>query len=1036
MEALDQAFELQRSRYVVGIDLGTTNCAMAYLDSQDQARRVQTMSIEQMIEFGMLGHLDTLPSFHYELTESEASSIDSRFRFNTGAQSKEHPGIVGALARERSMQVPGRGIASAKSWLCNTQVDRNSDLLPWHGDEEVERLSPVEASSRYLLHLRRLWDRQHPSDPLSEQEVVVTLPASFDEVARQLTLEATRRAGLENVVLIEEPQAAFYAWLERHQDRWSETLRPGQTILVCDIGGGTTDFTLIRVIDSAIALQAEADASSSAAAQRQDASRNVEQKLQKTFGLHRVAVGPHLLLGGDNLDLALAHYVEQQLAKEANQQPLTPRQWDVLKAQSRKAKETMLGANPPDRVTIALPGSGAKLIASTRTVTIERDWAKRLLVEGFFGQVPLDAVPTRGEVLFQEFGLPYESEPSVHKHLAQFLWEHRWAGRADSDRSNLTDRLAARPDWILFNGGVLESKEIRDAILLQIRSWFAPESGSDWSPGELEGNRLDLAVAIGAAYFGLVRRGEGIRIDARLARTYYLQVQQSPPKAICIMPASAMPLDRLRLDQHPFALKIGEPVQFPIYCSSTQLTHAFGEIIDVDLQWMTPLPAIQTVLESGRGRKRETIPVVLECELTEIGTLAMRVVSEQRQEGQERAPSWNLEFDVRSGSGDVGPSAGQGSLTETVDDEQVDRGLAALERIFGPSPSSPPKEAYTLVAEATGVSRRQWPASLLRGMWRYLYDHADSRKRSPDVEARWLNLLGWSLRPGFGFPADDWRVQQTWRAVHNKLMHRSPSSVSESIILWRRIAGGFTTGQQNALYQDAWSRMRPMFHGGGVPMNANVAIELLRLLGSLERLRSVDKAGLVDSVLTALPKKKMDALRPAILWMVGRLGSRVPVYASLQQTVSVDRACGWIDRLLAIEGLGYGEDKSSFSLALMLLARRTGDRYRDVPESFRARVLDRLEAIQAPRVHIDLVERSGLAGRRECDSDRRGFASSGFLASVVIKVIKWCNAEPPMHQRETLASQVLGCQDRTPSPNPSDEHGSNQLAPSPGSRTL
>jgi hypothetical protein len=959
METLDQAFAPQRSRYVVGIDLGTTNCAMAYLDTQDLPCRVRTMAIEQMIEFGMLGHLDTLPSFHYELTESEASSVDPRFRFHEDADSNHHLGIVGALARERSMQVPGRGIASAKSWLCNTQVDRNSDLLPWHGADEVERLSPVEASSRYLQHLRRLWDRQHPSAPLSEQEVVVTLPASFDEVARQLTLEATRRAGLENVVLIEEPQAAFYAWLERHQDRWSETLRPGQTILVCDIGGGTTDFTLIRVIDSAIAVQPDIDATSSEANLRNDASQNVEHGLQRTFGLHRVAVGPHLLLGGDNLDLALAHYVEQQLASESGNQPLTPRQWDVLKSQARKAKETLLGANPPDRITIALPGAGSKLIASTRTVTIERDWAKRLLVEGFFGHVPLDAVPNRGDVLFQEFGLPYESEPSVHTHLAQFLWEHRWAGRADSDRSHLTETLAARPDWILFNGGVLESKEIRDAILNQIRQWFSAESGSDWSPGELTGNRLDLAVAIGAAYFGLVRRGEGIRIDARLARTYYLQVRQSPPKAICMMPASAMPLDRLRLDQYPFDLKIGEPVQFPIFCSSTQLTHAFGDIVDIDPQWMTPLPAIQTVLDWGRGRKRETIPVVLECELTEIGTLAMRVVAVQEFENQERAASWNLEFDVRSGA--IGaPSNDSGGLIETVDEQQVAQGLAALDRVFGDTPDTPPKEAYQLIAEATGVSRRHWPASLLRNMWRYLYDHADCRKRSPEVEARWLNLLGWSLRPGFGFPADDWRVQQTWRSVHNKLMHRSASSVSESIILWRRIAGGFTAGQQNALYQDAWSRMKPMFQGGGAPMNANVAIELLRLLGSLERLRSLDKVGLVESVLASLPKKKMDPLRPAMLWMVGRLGSRVPVYASLQQTVSPDRVCHWIDRLLAVDTFGQGNDKAAFSLALMLLARKTGDRYRDLPDPTRARVVERLKAIQAPQVHIDLVERSGL----------------------------------------------------------------------------
>ncbi|MFN9852148.1 MAG: Hsp70 family protein [Planctomycetota bacterium] len=957
--ALDKAFSQQRSRFVVGIDLGTTNCAIAYADTQNVPYRVRPMRIEQLIEFGTLGPLDTLPSFHYELTANEAASVDPRFQFDKDPQPAKHPGIVGALARERSMQVPGRGIASAKSWLCNPQVDRRSDLLPWHGDEDVERLSPVEASRRYLEHLRRLWDRDHPSDPLSDQEVVVTLPASFDEVARQLTLEAAIRAGIPKVTLIEEPQAAFYAWLERHQERWTELLQAGQTILVCDIGGGTTDFTLIRVIDSAIAHDESDDVSSSLA---RDLSQSAESRLEKTFGLHRVAVGPHLLLGGDNLDLALAHYVEQQLAQGEESKPLTPRQWDMLKAQARSAKELILGSAPPPNVVIALPGSGSRLIASTRSVTIEREWARQLLLDGFFGSVALDARPLRGEGLFQEFGLPYESEPSVHKHLAQFLWEHRWAGRADSDRERLSETLAARPDWILFNGGVLESTEIRNALVEQVRAWFASESPADWRPGLLEGNRLDLAVALGAAYFGLVRRGEGIRIDARLARTIYLQVQQSPPQAICIMPSSAAPLDTLRLDQHPFELRVGEPVQFPLFCSSTQLTHRFGELVDVDLQAMTPMPPIQTVLDWGRGRRRESIPVVLETELTEIGTLAMRVVTQSDFAAREGEARWNLEFDVRGSAPqqDGGPlTDGIGEIGEIVDESQIARCTQALDTVFGEQPSGSPSQAYGLISDAIGLSRKQWPVSLLRSLWGYLLEHADCRKRSPDAEARWLNLVGWCLRPGFGYPADDWRVQQTWRSVHNKLMHRSSSGVSESIILWRRISGGFTAGQQNALYQDCWSRVKPMLIGGGTQASTNVLAELLRLLGSLERLRSADKSAVAEACLQALETKKMDPLRPALLWTIGRLGCRVPVYASLQQTVSIERAMAWIDALLSIDAPWVGKESSAYCLALMLLARKTGDRYRDVSEKVRGRVVERMNGLGAPAMHLDLVERGG-----------------------------------------------------------------------------
>jgi hypothetical protein len=985
VSALEQAFSDQHSRYVVGIDLGTTNCAMAFADTQSAAKRAVPMSLEQLIEFASVGSLDTLPSFHYELTKSEAESVEARFRFDIERSSSGNPGIVGALARERSMQVPGRGIASAKSWLCNPQVDRRSDLLPWHGDEDVNRLSPVEVSRRYLEHLRRLWDRQFPTEPLSQQEVVVTLPASFDEVARQLTLEAAVRSGLPRVTLIEEPQAAFYSWLERHRSDWTELLRAGQTILVCDIGGGTTDFTLIRVIDSAISSNGDSD-HSVASRVAGDASRSVERKLEKTFGLHRVAVGPHLLLGGDNLDLALAHYAEQQLVRDDPSGSLTPRQWDSLKAQARRAKEILLGSDPPPHVLIALPGSGSRLIASTRSVRVDRPWAQRLLMDGFFGQVSLRDRPHRGEVLFQEFGLPYENEPSVHKHLAQFLWEHRWAGRSDEDRQRMTEELAARPDWILFNGGVLESAEIRQAILEQIRHWFAPVSEVDWKPGLLVGNRLDLAVALGAAYFGLVRRGEGIRIDARLARTFYLQVQQDPPRAICVMPASAVPLDTLRLDQHPFHLQIGEPVQFPLYCSSTQLTHSFGEIVDIDPQRMTAMPPIQTVLDRGGGRRRESIPVVLESALTEIGTLAMRVVSQPVLGVAEGELSWNLEFDVRSGTRQEESIQSAAGISEIVDDAQIARCFESLDRVFGEQPTASPKEAFALIGEAMGMPRKQWPVSLLRSVWGYLLERSDCRKRSPELEARWLNLLGWCLRPGFGLSADDWRVQQTWRTVHNKLLHRSASVVSESIILWRRISGGFTAGQQTALYQDAWSRVRPMLTGGGTLSDTNAVVELLRLLGSLERIRSIDKSTVVEACLQSLSRKRMEPLRSALLWTIGRLGVRSPVYASLQQTVPADRAAAWLEALLAFRDPWVVKESTSYSLALMLMSRKTGDRYRDIPESLRPRILDRMREFGSPPLHIALVEFGGKLDEENAtqilgDALPLGFALKGTVTT-------------------------------------------------------
>jgi hypothetical protein len=960
---LESAFEKRLSRYLVGIDLGTTNCAVAFVDSQSANPSIEVFQIEQLVDIQTRQRSDTLPSFHYELTTNEASEMDSRFVFSDDGK---HPSVVGIFARQRGLQMPGRCVASAKSWLCHPLVDRTSEMLPWSGDDGVHLISPVRASSRYLEHIRREWDRVHPTEPLSQQDVAITLPASFDEVARQLTIQAATEAGLHSIVLIEEPQAAFYAWLYRNRDSWQSMMRPGQSILVCDIGGGTTDFTLIRVVESSqneTSVQTSSQENSLAA----DQSQSVASELRTTFGLHRVAVGEHLMLGGDNLDLALAKALEQRLLAESpNQDRLKARQWDALKSQCRVAKETLLSENPPENYSLSIPGTGTKLIENARTLTISREWAHQWLIEGFFGRVNLESKPVRDSEGFQEFGLPYAADPNVHKHLASFLWEHRWDGRSDADRESLNELQAARPDWLLFNGGVLESSQVRNAIIQQIEAWFnarniasAPPSVAPWKVGLLEGNRLDLAVAQGAAYFGLVRRGLGVRIDARLARAYYLQVDDSPPRVMCIMPANAMPLDRFRLDQHPFLLTLGQPVQFPLYQSSTHLIHAAGEIVDVDPQSMTPLPPIRTVLEFGNRKSHAEIPVVIEAAISEIGTLGIQLV----HVSDETAPvHWQLEFDVRGQTADGAMiDSNDSTWSETSHSAQIDAAIDALEQVFGDSASAAPKEAMQIIAKQVGQGRRDWSPSLLRSMWRYLVEHSESRKRSPEHEARWLNLVGWFLRPGFGVAADDWRVGTTWRLVHNKLMHRSAANASETIVLWRRIAGGFTPGQQRALFQDCWPRVRSALAGGAssaVP-GTNVTTELLRLVGSLEWLRNEDKSAAAELCLQSLTKKKLEPLHGALLWTIGRLGSRVPVYANLQQVLNASRVESYLERLMRWDDSFVKKNTSMVSLCMMLLARRTEDRYRDIPNGLRERVVAFLRSYSAPEMHLELIATGG-----------------------------------------------------------------------------
>jgi len=978
LSQLDAAFERKISRYVVGIDLGTTNCAVAFMDTQSSKPLLEIFRIEQLVDFQTSQFSDTLPSFHYELTTTESSEIHSRFQFMDGS----HLSVVGVFARKRGIQMPGRCITSAKSWLCHTLVDRTCELLPWSADDGVQMLSPVQASRRYLEHIRRMWDRSHPGEPLAQQDVIVTLPASFDEVARRLTIQAATEAGLPNVILIEEPQAAFYAWLHRNQFTWTETMRPGQSILVCDIGGGTTDFTLIRVVESKPIAPSESSTSTSTA----DLSNAVGEQMQASFGLHRVAVGEHLMLGGDNLDLALARSLEQQLlANLPGEDRLKPRQWDALKAQCRAAKEAILGCEPPPQYKMSLPGSGSKLIENTRTITIDLEWAKQLLVEGFFGRVSLQERPDQAGEGFQEFGLPYAADPNVNKHLAAFLWEHRWAGRDESAREHLSDLKAARPDWVLFNGGVLESTQIRQAIVGQIANWFHDADGisseqpddAPWTPGILEGNRLDLAVAQGAAYFGQVRRGEGVRIDARLARAYYLLVEQSPPQAMCVMPANAMPLDRFRIDEHPFHLMIGQPVQFPLFHSSTNLIHEIGQMVPVDPVSMTAMPPIRTVLEMGNRKHRQLVPVVLESELTEIGTLSMNLVvslqpsAEPASQPVADRSSWKLEFDVRmSRSNDETLAVQSTGLIETAQSSVIQSATQAMEEVFGETPSVQPKQGIAHLTERIGISRRDWSPTLLREMWQFLLDHQAYRKISPDHESRWLNMVGWCLRPGFGLAADDWRVNSTWRNVHNKLLHRTTTNASETIVLWRRIAGGFTPGQQRAVFQDCWARVRPTLAGGTQSQlsNTNVAIELMRLIGSLEWLTSEEKTMVADQILQSLGKKKLEVFYGPLLWMLGRLGSRTPVYATLQQVVSASRVQAWAEKLLKIEPVWVTKNLGMFSLCMMQLTRRTDDRYRDVTSSLRDRAAAYLSQIGAPDLHVQLILDGGSLDQASADS--------------------------------------------------------------------
>ena len=921
------------SRYVVGIDLGTTNSAMAYVDTQARARRILAFSIPQVVAPGQVEARETLPSFHYQPAASELASGALRLPW----EKADLDYCVGVFAREHGTQVPGRQIASAKSWLCHSGVDRTAELLPWHGAEEVARLSPVEASSRYLAHLRGAWDHRFPDFPLAEQELVLTLPASFDEIARELTVQAAARAGLKRVILIEEPQAAFYAWLHHHAENWESQVSPGSKILVCDIGGGTSDFTLIR-------------------------ARGGEQGRVQ---FHRVAVGEHLILGGDNLDLALARSVEQRLTSGGK---LPTRAWDALVANCRRVKETLLGDNPPEKYTIHLPGLGSKLIGGGQQVEITRDEAIQTLVDGFLPPVTLDAKPQRRGSGFQEFGLPYATDAGITRYLAAFLTAHRHAG-LEADASQTHD--PARPDFVLFNGGFFASPVLRERLLTMLRSWFvegnSSPGGGAWEPVTLENERLDLAVAQGAAYYGLVRRGEGVRIAADLARTYYVGVagERQQPQALCLVPASAEPGAAIELPDHQFDLIVSEPVEFPLFISSTRLTDRPGALVPIDPEQLKALPAIRTVLKAKPRDATGRLTVRLEGKLTEIGTLELGC---REVDG---ARTWRLQFDVRSATRtDLSAHSGAGERQGFIDEETWRKCHARLDDTFGPAARAKPGGLMRELSEVLELPRDAWPMPLLRRLWEGLMEFEPGRRKSPAHEARWLNLLGFSLRPGFGLAVDDWRVAETWRAVQGRLAFGAAGSQVETQILWRRIAGGLSAGQQRAVADPALAPLRALHRktitgqgrGGEVSAKPEETAEAWRLLASLELLPVLLKNEIGRIVLDLLPRPKMQAVRPALIWALGRVAARVPLYGPINTVVSADVAENWLQAFLPIAEVGPTDQ-----LAIMQLARRTDDRYRDVSDKARRAALEWLSANHAPAHLIELVRDGG-----SLDADEQG----------------------------------------------------------------
>ncbi|HOK45459.1 MAG TPA: Hsp70 family protein [Bryobacteraceae bacterium] len=602
-------------QFVIGIDLGTTNSALAYaplasIADPYQLPRASLFSIPQVVNPGEVRGEPLLPSFLYLPGPVDFPEGSLALPWDSSADF-----VVGLLAQKRGVENPSRLVSSAKSWLSHAGVDRTAPILPVNAPEGVKKLSPVEASLRYLEHMRKAWNHAHPEAPLEEQRVLVTVPASFDAVARELTQRAAEQAGYRDVIVLEEPQAAFYAWIERHPD-WRERVNVGDLILVVDIGGGTTDFTLITVTER-----------------------------EGELVLERVAVGDHILLGGDNIDLALARFVEQGLA--AKNVRLDMLQLHALWQNCRVGKEKLLEEGSDlTEAPVTVLGKGAGVVGGTIKAKLQRSDVERILMDGFFPAVSSEEMPQRARrVGLQELGLPYAADAGITRHLARFLRQQ--ASQAQSGSVRRGPSGLACPTHVLFNGGVMKARLIRERLLSVLNSWLKEEGMAEIVP--LTGEDLMHAVARGATYYGLAREGRGVRIRGGVARTYYVGIESAMPavpgipaplKALTVAPFGMEEGTSASIPGREFGLVVGQPAEFRFFSSTVRKNDPAGEMIEDVGEELEELAPMEVELPADGGSPGEVVPVTLESVATETGQLQLWCVA---RDGRR----WKLEFNVR-----------------------------------------------------------------------------------------------------------------------------------------------------------------------------------------------------------------------------------------------------------------------------------------------------------------------------------------------------------------------------------------------------
>jgi len=871
-------------RFSIGIDLGTSNSALAFAPL-DGDGGTEVLAI---------------PQWDGEATRTEATTLPSALYWPESPVEGDPGGwIVGRLARRKAGEVPGRVVLSAKSWLCHHAADRTAPFLPWGGDElgAADKISPVEAAALVLRHLWSAWDArfaaQGPDYCFEAQDITITVPASFDAVAQRLTLDAARDAGFpDRTRLLEEPQAAFAWWLEQRHgggDIWAALPDPAgerHHVLVVDVGGGTTDFSLFEL--------------------RRDDNGPAPR-------IVRVAVSDHILLGGDNIDLALAHLMEPRLTRGLA--PLSAGQWDHLVSACRALKERVLSEDgaPTDTFTLSVPGRGSGMIGGALTAELSRADLDSLLFDGFFPACGADEQPKRAATAIKEWGLPYAFDGAVTRHLADFLRER------------------PRVDAVLFNGGSLQPQRLRDGLCARIAAW---QDGA--VPHVLDNRQLDLAVARGAAYSGWLRHRHVGAIEAGSARAVFIEAHSDDDSAaarslVCLLPHGAAVERDFEASGLDLSLRLDRMVSFRVHTSTRHDAVRLGDVVALDPDRFRALPPLETVLRAPDGSTAETIPVGLVARVNELGLLQVSIHS--RAPGLDQV--WPLDFNLRQPERTEAEAPVQAEANAPPD--KIEAAAARIKAVLGrPAGKGDKLTAPRLLQsleQILGLPRGSWNAVLLRALWPSLESCRDGLGLSVEHEEAWLAVAGFLLRPGFGVAQDEARIDTLWRLRETGARFPGKRIRVQEQILWRRLAGGLSRERQEALAQSEMAR---------IVQSKSAAPELIRMVGAFERLGPELKADLVrrfiDSAAALASEHKHCAPYLAAL---GALLNRTPFHSGPEAVMPPALVEQAFD---ALRGFDWADPELIEAQTLFLrAARAVADRTVDLGESLRLKIANRLE---------------------------------------------------------------------------------------------